>query len=593
MAGAPPQQPYPATVQVAQLPLGTTVTGSEIIHVIQTTSGVGKSVQLTLNQVLSVVTVVGGSGPYTAASLATNAIPYGQGVSPVAALLPATVTGLPLISNGSVAAPTFGVLGLAGGGLGTNSLPNFTVLLGNGSSSIAASSTQTAGQILVGQTATGFPLWKNVAGDISLTAGGVATIAVGAVTFPKIVQVAAGTLLGNPTGNAATIVATTTPTLGTGSATGSLSLAGSNTSVVTLAPGTTSFASYTAMLPPSWGAPGQFLQSNGTLLAAVFTAAPAVSLINFSSLATSPPPLAFDGAVNLGFVPSVSAGVLTITLTNNLGSTPSATSPIYVPFRTSLGTALTTWSVVSSTTTMTTVVGASFGSVANQAFRLWLALFFSNTTTVIPALINCSNATGIAIPPTLNLIGSTIAIGAGSVTSGIFYANSSVASIPYRLVGFMDWGNGLASIGTFSSTPTSVNYVGSDTPRPGNVVQYVSLTQGVTTTIVTTTLTTTNISAAITPLASTNLIRFSTVWSMQYTNVTGVVTGALYRGATVVSFTTRASGTAAIANVVGLDLPLSGGVPVTYVVKAMTSLGSTLIPGVTGESSMVLEEIMG
>jgi hypothetical protein len=212
---------------------------------------------------------------------------------------------------------------------------------------------------------------------------------------------------------------------------------------------------------------------------------------------------------------------------------------------------------------------------------------------VLPALINCSNATGVAIPPTLNLIGSTIAIGAGSVTAGIFYGNSSVTSLAYRLVGFMDWGNGLATPGTFASTPTSANYVGPDTPRPGNVVQVVSPAPNAGVTAFTTVLATTVVVATITPIASTNLVKFSAAFSMAYTNVTGVIQAQLYRGGTQLGFTTRATGTAATMSVVGMDLPLSGGVSLSYFVKGQTTLGSASIPGASGESNILLEEIMG
>jgi hypothetical protein len=46
-------EPYPATVQLGDLPAGTTVAGTEIFLATQTTSGVGRSVQLTVAQLAS------------------------------------------------------------------------------------------------------------------------------------------------------------------------------------------------------------------------------------------------------------------------------------------------------------------------------------------------------------------------------------------------------------------------------------------------------------------------------------------------------------------------------------------------------------
>jgi hypothetical protein len=592
-----PQSPYPATVNIAQLPLGRSPLGTDILSAVQVVVGITESVQLTISQLGSAIPTA--TGAFGGISLATNAFPYGQGIANASAVGPANSTGFPLLSNGSVAPPTFGVLPTVGGGIGTTSLPNFTVLLGSGSSAISVSTTATSGQVLVGQNSTNFPVWETVTGDIALTAGGIATIANSAVTLADIQQAGAGTLLGNRTGNTAVITAATSPLLGTGSATGSLTLVASSTSVITLAPGTTSFLSYTMQLPASWGAPGQFLQSGGAGTPAIFTTIPVQGIVNFSSLATSVPPLGFSGVTNFGFTPSVLAGILTLTLTNSLGSTPSATSPIYVPFSSGLGTALTTWSVITGSASMTTAIGANFNTVNNQPFRLWLALFFSTATTVIPALINCSNVStnaAVTIPPPLNLVGSTFLMSSLSTQSGRFFSNTVVNSgTPFRIVGYMDWNSGLPNNGTFSLTPSSVCYVAPDTPRPGQVIQVVSPSQAAAAPVTfSTSVTLTNVGAAITPISPVNPIKYTAVFTQNYTGLLGTANAALYINGQIQNPISEVSATSATISVTGVygtnSLSLT---PITFTVVGVTSAGNALIPAATGESFTMLEEIMG
>lgn len=84
------------------------------------------------------------------------------------------------------ASPTFAALNLtsnlsvSSGGTGQSSFTNNVVLLGNGSSAIKVSNTPSAGQVFVGN-ASGTPTFVSISGDLTLSASGVADLALNSV----------------------------------------------------------------------------------------------------------------------------------------------------------------------------------------------------------------------------------------------------------------------------------------------------------------------------------------------------------------------------------------------------------------------------
>lgn len=131
--------------------------------------------------------------PQAAAGTYNLNLPTGAGTS-----------GQPLLSGGGGAtAMTFGTLGVAGGGTGAITLTQYAVLLGNGTGAVGATAVGTAGQLLIGQGAAANPAFETVSGDVTITSAGAVTIANNAVTYAKFQQVAASSLVGNPTGSLA------------------------------------------------------------------------------------------------------------------------------------------------------------------------------------------------------------------------------------------------------------------------------------------------------------------------------------------------------------------------------------------------------
>lgn len=96
------------------------------------------------------------------------------------------------------------------GGTGNTSLTAHGILQGNGTAAITVTSAMSAGQLLVGQTSTADAVPRSIVGDISLSAGGTATIANNAVGTTKIAQFAGLSVLGvtgTATGNIGAITA--------------------------------------------------------------------------------------------------------------------------------------------------------------------------------------------------------------------------------------------------------------------------------------------------------------------------------------------------------------------------------------------------
>ncbi len=149
-----------------------------------------------------------------------------------------------------------GIVSVPLGGSGTSALTAFGVIIGNGTSAVTVATAGTAGQLFIGQTSTSQPSFKTIGGDITVTAPGTATIANGAVTYAKIQQVGALSILGNGSSASATaaeIAGTANQVLrvnsgGTTVAFGQLNLSSTSavTGVVSVSLGGTGAQSFTA-----------------------------------------------------------------------------------------------------------------------------------------------------------------------------------------------------------------------------------------------------------------------------------------------------------------------------------------------------------
>jgi hypothetical protein len=164
-------------------------------------------------------TILGVSGGGTGTgTLTANGIIFGNGTSSVGvtssaanSILATSASSVPSLSQtlplavqsnittvGTVVSGTWNgnTIQVPYGGTGTTTLAAHGFLIGNGTSAVTVSAVPTAGQLMVGQGASSDPLPKTVAGDITLSSSGTATIANNAVTFAKFQQVTGLSVVG-------------------------------------------------------------------------------------------------------------------------------------------------------------------------------------------------------------------------------------------------------------------------------------------------------------------------------------------------------------------------------------------------------------
>lgn len=248
---------------------------------------------------------------------------------------------------------------------------------------------------------------------------------------------------------------------------------------------------------------------------------------------TTTPLRGFDTPVNLSLTSSVNASLLTINIVANNGANPTPTNPVFMPFRdpnSALGDPV--WRSITAATSITTAIGATQGTSANTAFRLWVCAF-DNSGTVVLALINCSTPTQI-FPLTETLMASTINMSGSSTSAGVFYTPSGItlASRPFRVIGFVEYNStGLSTPGSYSRVPDFMQLMGAGMKRPGDVVQtsYV-FNGGGSSTASTSFVDVTGATVSITPTSAANRMRYNFSFSTQITNVVGTNTQGTIQG---------------------------------------------------------------
>ena len=186
------------------------------------------------------------------------------------------------------------------------------------------------------------------------------------------------------------------------------------------------------------------------------------------------PSLGFDQPWNLAISASVAASALTISITGIDGNAPSSTNPVTIPFRSATATSGTpVWRSLTSALSLVISSGSTMGTANSTPFRLWLVLF-DDAGTVRLGAINCLSGTNIYPLAANGLASSTAEGGAGAADiAQVIYTGTAVSSKAFRVIGFMDWGSGLATAGTWASAPTLVQLFGPGVALPGQVVQHV------------------------------------------------------------------------------------------------------------------------
>lgn len=234
---------------------------------------------------------------------------------------------------------------------------------------------------------------------------------------------------------------------------------------------------------------------------------------------------------------AVGSNILTITLTNNAGTTPSVANPVIIGFSNpSLPVGLSVYRAITSALSISTIVGASLGTVNTVPFRIWVVAFDNAGTVVLGLYQTVAGGiapTSIAAMNEANLVSST-QMNAGATSAGVFYSPSgiTITTKAFRILGYVDYATGLATVGTYASAPTTVQMFGPGVKKPGDPVQRVYSTTTATTTTTSSTATATVNTISITPTASPNLILVRANGSVLSSSAASNVLVAVRRGTT-------------------------------------------------------------
>jgi hypothetical protein len=300
------------------------------------------------------------------------------------------------------------------------------------------------------------------------------------------------------------------------------------------------------------------------------------------------------------FGTSVNGGVLTVNFLNALtGLAPTAADPVAVPIQGGQG-ALINLIIGAALSINTNAVGATLGTSNNVPFRFWIVLFISSSSGLpVLGLVNCKQSLGVfALVETVGY--SATGISNAATSAGVIYCpnGDSVTGEPFKIVGYLEYSNGLATAGTYVSVPSTVIVATPGTRKPGDTVQIVSPPPITTQTTLLTTQTQTGITASIALTSAANSVEaVSNVNVLGGAGSNGIV--QLSRGATPTLFGDAGSFTSAgqqsVVPLRGIDFPGTNA-STTYYVYGKSAGGNIIVNDAAAtyqpSSSITLKEIM-
>jgi endosialidase-like protein len=146
---------------------GLTFSGSGTTETLTGTLGVanGGTGAATLTGIL----IGNGTSAVTANPITQYDTLIGGASNAITSVAPSSTAGIPLVSGGAAANPSYTTAVVAGGGTGATTLTSHGVLLGNGTSAITATTAGTTGQVLTGVTGSAPTFQSPAASSITIT----------------------------------------------------------------------------------------------------------------------------------------------------------------------------------------------------------------------------------------------------------------------------------------------------------------------------------------------------------------------------------------------------------------------------------------
>jgi hypothetical protein len=234
-----------------------------------------------------------------------------------------------------------------------------------------------------------------------------------------------------------------------------------------------------------WGIPYDKLGAAGTRYPSGATGGVACTSLGRSGLL-------FGGLSNGKIVASVGSNALTVAVKSAAGNDPGTSDPNII--FTALPNATVSngsYQVRQITAALSLVIssGSTLDAANNAPFRLWVLLIDDGGTLRL-GIIKCTDVNRYVIYPISgSIISATSEGGAGAAdSSGVVYANATVTSKPFRIIGYLEWSSGLAAVGTWDVAPDIIRMHGLGDKKPGDIVQQTIIRDSSTTASNTTTI---------------------------------------------------------------------------------------------------------
>lgn len=187
----------------------------------------------------------------------------------------------------------------------------------------------------------------------------------------------------------------------------------------------------------------------GETLVAAGSAAAARSILEFSQVA---PPQAYGAAglaLNLSLSFSVAGNALTMAIKGANGADPSATNPVYIPFRSATaGNGAPVWRTLSAASSLTISSGSTAGH--NSGLKQYLYWYVVDNGGVLKPAFSSKffGMYGIA---------TTVAEGgAGTADSGtVMYSDAAYSNVPFLCIGYTE--DTQTTAGTWAAAPSAAH----------------------------------------------------------------------------------------------------------------------------------------
>lgn len=307
------------------------------------------------------------------------------------------------------------------------------------------------------------------------------------------------------------------------------------------------------------------------------------------------PPYGFDTCVNMTISATVGSNLLGLQLfAADTGAAPTAQHPILCPWRNgTIATGSPVWtSIVTPTYLDTNAAGASLGTLNGMPFRLWVVLFYNGGTPTLGLWQSTTFQVAAQAPQGNNITLSTLdesalqsptAISAAATSAGVYYApnGTSISNSPFRILGYLDFGNGLTTAGNYATGPTRIQLFGPGIKKPGDRINFVKSSLATATALVAATYNITGTKPVPTNGVTATSITVSPTASMDVFNINASVslngagpagTGFIYDGSTSVAV---AGNSISTAGAFLTTIPLNYATVVTAASRTFTLYGTT------------------